>query len=195
VPSDVRRSADRFTTERPGSSSRYCFSFGHHYDPDNTAFGPVVAVNDEQVEAGAGFDEHTHGGVVIVTYVVSGSLVHQGIARHELQAGEVAVFRPGASSTHSEHALDGPVRFVQTWIASADPTVAYDVVQGSVVVDGVTVVAGRLPAQTVSGHLFVATGSVRVGDLLLEEGDSLRTTEPVAMEPKEGSELVIVLTP
>lgn len=194
MPVDVRRSADRFVTRRPGSTTWHSFSFGTHYDPDNVAFGPVVAVNDEVVLAGAGFDDHPHQGIVIVTLVVSGSLVHQGISSCTVEAGQVAVQRTGTGVVHAErNGGSDELRFVQTWITTGDPTVSYGVVDGPVAVDDVTVVAGQVPAQTFTGHLFVATGTVRVGDLQLTGGDSLRADEPLLMQPDDGSQVVLVL--
>ena len=190
---EVRRAADRFTTARDGSVTRYCFSFGHHYDPANVSFGPVVAVNDETVFPGGGFAPHRHAGVVIVTYVVRGSLAHQGISAAEVGAGSVAVLRCGAGVEHAEvNAGSEELRFVQTWLTAADDEVSYAVVEGPVAVGAAVVRAGRLPGGAFAGHLFVATGSVRVGIQLLHEGDSARATSPVVMTPDEGAELVLV---
>jgi hypothetical protein len=193
VPTEVRRSADRFTTERPGSRTRYCFSFGPHYDPDNVSFGPVVAVNDETVLVGGGFAPHRHAGLVIVTYVVSGSLAHQGISTAVVPAGALAVLRCGGGVEHSEvNAGDEELRFVQTWLTTSSDEVSYSVVEGSVRVDTATVTAGRLPAQEFTGHVFVATGTARVGEELLSAGDSVRAPSPLTVAPEAGSELVLV---
>ncbi len=177
---DVRRAADRFVTSRSGSETRYCFSFGHHYDPHNVAFGPVVAVNDEHLAPGAGFEPHQHAGLVIVTFVVAGSRTHQGVSDRTVDAGQVAVLRCGAGVTHAErNAGSTDLRFVQTWISTSEPAVGYDVTTGPVQVDSVTVTAGEIPSGSFTGHLLVTSGSVRVGDAELTDGDSLRTTSPV----------------
>jgi hypothetical protein len=189
---DVRRGADRFTTTRPGSVTRHCFSFGDHYDPANTSFGPVVAVNDEVLAPGAGFDEHPHARLVIVTYVVTGSLAHQGISSATVRPGQVAVLRAGAGVVHAER-NDGPdeLRFVQTWIAATSEEVSYKVVDGPVVGDGWRFEALHLPAgarREVSGHVFVVTG--QLGDL--SEGDSVRATDPVAVTARTEATLLTV---
>ncbi|MCU1601803.1 MAG: Pirin [Frankiales bacterium] len=192
----VLRSADRFTTTRDGSSTRYCFSFGHHYDPANVSFGPVVAVNEETVRPGGGFDPHPHAGLVIVTYVVTGSLAHEGISSRTIGVGEIAVLRCGPGVVHAErNAGATELRFVQTWLSTTDPTIGYDVVRDPVTVNDVTVLAGRLPERAFSGHLFVATGSVRVGNEVLTEGDTLRTTDRLRMEPSPGAEVVLTSFP
>lgn len=189
---EVRRAADRFTTTRDGSVTRYCFSFGHHYDPGNVSFGPVVAVNDEVVSVGAGFDRHRHVALVIVTYVVRGSLAHQGISDLTLGAGDVAVLRCGAGVEHAEVNAGGEeLRFVQTWLTAPDDAVSYEIADGPVHVGPATVTAGRVGEQVMTGHLFVAVGTVRAGDEVLTEGDSLRATTPVLIAPDDGSELVL----
>ena len=179
---------------RPGSVTRYCFSFGHHYDPANTSFGPVVAVNDEVLEPGAGFDEHPHAGLVIVTYVASGSLAHQGISSAVVRAGQLAVLRTGKGVVHAErNAGPGELRFVQTWIATDSDDVSYDVTDGPVVGDGWRFDVVRLAAGTsreVTGHVFVATGSLAG----LAEGDSVRTTTPVVVRASTDA-VLLALTP
>ena len=189
----VRRAADRFTTTRDGSVTAYCFSFGHHYDPDNVSFGPVVAVNDEKVAVGGGFAPHRHAGLVIVTHVVRGSLAHQGISSRTVGSGEVGVLRCGPGVEHSEvNAGDEELRFVQTWLTAPDDAVGYDVVEGPVRVGAATLTAGRVGEQAFTGHLLVATGTVRVGDHVLVEGDSVRAVAPTVMRPDADSEVVLV---
>ena len=173
--------------------TRHCFSFGAHYDPANISFGPVVAVNDELLEPGAGFDEHPHTGLVIVTYVVSGSLAHQGISARTVDAGEVAVLRCGAGVVHAErNGGPGGLRFVQTWLTTDAAETSYDVVTGPVEVGDALVTAGDIPTGPFTGHLFVATGSVGIGDHVLSGGDSIRTSSPVELRLGPGAAGVLV---
>ncbi len=131
----MRRSADRFTTVAPArpdaaegwAVTHHSFSFGEHYDPDNVGFGPLVALNDETVRAGAGYPEHPHRDVDIVTWVLSGVLVHADSSHGDeavvtIEPGDVQLLRAGGGVTHSEGAAeDGPVRFVQTWVRPDEP--------------------------------------------------------------------------
>jgi redox-sensitive bicupin YhaK (pirin superfamily) len=134
----VWRSADRFTTQVSGISSRHILSFGPHYDAARISIGPLVAHNDETVAPGAGFPEHRHHDVEIVTWVVSGAL------RHVDSTGGSGVIRPGTaqlltagsgvfhSEANDETSTDGePVRFIQMWLrpVDADVTPAYDEAQ------------------------------------------------------------------
>jgi redox-sensitive bicupin YhaK (pirin superfamily) len=73
---DVRRSSSRFVSRTDRVESRHSFSFGPHYDPDNTRFGALVAHNEDVLLHGGGFDAHPHQGIDIVSWVLSGALRH-----------------------------------------------------------------------------------------------------------------------
>lgn len=123
----VQRAGDRFVTEVPGITTRHAFSFGQHYDPDNVGFGALLALNDELLVAGHGFADHPHTDTEIVTWVLSGSLLHQD------STGEAGIVYPGLAQrlsagsgvVHAErndaYRVDPswsrvPVRFVQSWV-------------------------------------------------------------------------------
>lgn len=76
---DVRRAGERYRggDAAAGIDTRHAFSFGGHYDPANTGFGLLLACNEERLAPGAGFAEHPHRDVEIVTWVVEGVLEHQ----------------------------------------------------------------------------------------------------------------------
>lgn len=134
----VIRSADRFETRTPWLHSRHSFSFGSHYDPANVGFGALLASNEDVVAAATGFDLHPHANTEIITWVLSGSLVHAD------SNGEQGVVYPGLAQRLSagrgiDHAerndayrTDGgfridpdrvvdPVHFVQMWIRPDEP--------------------------------------------------------------------------
>ena len=73
---------ERLHTEIDWLDSWHSFSFGGHYDPDNTHHGLLVVSNDDRVAAGTGFETHPHRDMEIVTWVLSGSLVHQDSTGH-----------------------------------------------------------------------------------------------------------------
>ena len=85
----VQRAGERFVTEVEGIVTQHAFSFGQHYDPANTGFGTLLAHNDERLLSGRGFDDHPHRDTEIVTWVLSGSLLHQD------STGEVGIVHPG----------------------------------------------------------------------------------------------------
>lgn len=124
---EVHRSGERFRTRTDWLDSRHSFSYGPHYDPDNTHFGLLLAHNEDVVRAGAGFAEHAHRDLEIVTWVLAGSLVHED------SAGNAGLIRPGLAQRMSagsgiRHAetndawrLGGPVHrdevhLVQMWV-------------------------------------------------------------------------------
>lgn len=126
---DVRRAGDRFATAIDWLDSKHSFSFGPHYDPSNTHFGLLMVSNDDVVKAGSGFETHPHRDMEIVTWVLSGSLVHQDSEGHSglLHPGLAQRMSAGRGILHSEkndawrldpdraeHGED--VHFVQMWV-------------------------------------------------------------------------------
>ena len=118
----VRRGLDRFVTREQGRQTRHSFSFGASYDPERVSFGPLVALNDDLLGTTAGYDDHEHADLVLVTWVVAGALAHTDGDGTSLQrAGELAVTVTGAGIRHSERAADSATRFVQAWLTPGDP--------------------------------------------------------------------------
>jgi len=125
---DVRRAGDRYKTRLGWLDSKHSFSFGQHYDPQNTGHGLLLVNNDDIVRAGTGFDTHPHQDMEIVTWVLGGSLVHQDSTGHSgvIYPGLAQRMSAGTGILHSERNdswhLDGtaphkePVHFVQMWI-------------------------------------------------------------------------------
>ncbi len=125
----ILRADEHFVTRKEDVVTRHSFSFGDHYDPTNVGFGRLVAANDITLVPGAGFDEHPHRGIDIVSWVVSGTLAHRdhnGNAATLVPAGSYQHVRAGSGIVHSErndaYLLDSmlfpdkPLRFVQMWL-------------------------------------------------------------------------------
>lgn len=121
---DVRRAGERFWTQTSWLDSRHSFSFGRHYDPQNTRHGLLLVNNDDLVQPDTGYQPHAHRDVEIITWVVQGSLVHQDSTGHRgvLHPGLVQRMSAGTGISHSENngAMgrpgSEPVRFVQMWL-------------------------------------------------------------------------------
>jgi redox-sensitive bicupin YhaK (pirin superfamily) len=125
---DVRRAADRFATKIEWLDSHHSFSFGSHYDPENTGHGLLLVNNDDIVTPGSGFETHPHRDMEIVTWVLQGSLVHQDSTGHSgvIYPGLAQRMSAGRGILHSEKndswRLQGgsehvePVHFVQMWV-------------------------------------------------------------------------------
>ncbi|MGK5641126.1 pirin family protein, partial [Streptomyces sp. URMC 126] len=117
----VWRAAERYRGGDPeaGIETRHAFSFSGFYDPDNVRFGSLIACNEELLAPGAGFAEHPHRDVEIVTWVVEGELVHEDSAGHVevVRAGDVQWLSAGAGVRHVERNASGvPLRFLQMWL-------------------------------------------------------------------------------
>lgn len=132
---DVRRAADRYKTRIAWLDSKHSFSFGEHYERDNTHHGLLLVNNDDVVRPGTGFDTHPHRDMEIVTWVLQGSLVHQDSTGHNgvIYPGLAQRMSAGTGILHSEKndswRLAGerhqdPVHFVQMWVVPDEPGIA-----------------------------------------------------------------------
>ncbi|WP_406813136.1 pirin family protein [Mycobacterium sp. M23085] len=149
---EIRRAAGRAVTSTPWLTSRHSFSFGDHYDPDNTHFGLLLVNNDDIVSPGKGFDTHPHRDMEIVTWVLRGELSHQD------SAGNYGVIYPGLAQRmsagsgilHSERndSHTEPVHFVQMWVVPDEPGVQpsyqqHEIDEKLLADDLVTIASGR----------------------------------------------------
>lgn len=210
----VQRAARRFRGGDPaaGIETWHAFSFSGFYDPDNVRFGPLAACNEERLAPGAGFAEHPHRDVEIVTWVVEGELTHED------STGQVAVVRPGdvqrlsagSGVRHTErNAGEAPLRFVQMWLTPSDfgGPPSYEVVRG--VGDGAccplsgaeAVLHVRRPERgarvALPGapwlYVHVVRGAVRLGGEVLREGDAARELDAMDVEAEavDDAELLV----
>jgi redox-sensitive bicupin YhaK (pirin superfamily) len=164
VTVDVRRAAERFVTRVDGIEQRHCFSFGEHYDPDNVGHGALLVSNDELLGSGAGFDDHPHADAEIVTWVLSGSLVHEDSTGHRgvVYPGLAQRMSAGRGIVHAERndVVRGPaarhdpdsavpgVHYVQMWVrpdeSGTEPSYAQrEVDLGDLATGWVPVVSGH----------------------------------------------------
>lgn len=223
-PVVILRSADRHSSGGDGIVSRYCFSFGAHYDPGNTSFGALVACNEEALEPGAGFAAHPHAGIEILTWVVQGTLEHSDSAGRVVTcpAGTLQLFSTGSGIEHAEvNYGDDACTFVQLWLAldKPGPTGAYEQVDlRDSLPTGVLATAISLPAGPVLyvgwlrpdaqvtvpaaplAHVFVVRGSLSFGGGagMVGEGDSARLTcagEVPATAGQAGAEVLVLALP
>lgn len=204
---DVRRGTSRFTTREAGRLTRHSFSFGDHYDPDNLGFGPLVCHDDHLLGSGHGFPPHPHSDLEIVTWVVSGDLVHDDSS--SLVPGQVAVQSAGSGITHSEVAGASATRFVQAWLRPDEPggTPARTVADAAIEPGRLVPVAGAgtsVPIRVAGAalgvvrlergasvtlpeaprlHVYVVTGALTRSSLAepLAAGDAFRVTDHPAL--------------
>ena len=176
------RADERYETVSDGIVTRHCFSAGSHYDATNVCFGPLVGVDEHYLDPGAGFDEHAHRGVEIISWVADGLLHHQsGDVDQVINAGESLIQEAAAGIRHSERngSDDTPLRLIQTTLL-ADSGVEFDVLRAAAEV------------QAPWMHFFVAEGSWTLDGTSLEQGDSARLTDS-DVHTVEGSGTLLLL--
>jgi quercetin 2,3-dioxygenase len=178
--------------------TRHALSGGRHYDPANTSFGPLLVHDEHRLAPAAGFPEHPHRDVVVVTVVLQGVLRSSDSTGRtcELRPGSVLRLRAGDGVRHEEVAGEEPVVFVQAHVLDPGGACSAEVLQADVVEAGpARLHLLRAPAVLPAAprwHLCVATGDARVLGADLSAGDSVRLTGegPVAVEPA-GEALVL----
>ncbi|MDX2297889.1 MULTISPECIES: pirin family protein [Streptomyces] len=208
----IQRAGDRYPGGDPeaGVETRHALSFGPYYDPDNLRFGPLLAVNEERLAPGAGFDEHPHSHTEIVTWVVEGELTHRDTAGHEtrVRPGDLQHLSAAAGVRHVErNAGDTPLTFVQMWLAPRETggEPAYTLVPALpdtyalLAADATLHVHRPSPGDEVplpdadTLYVHVVRGAVRLAGETLTAGDAARITaeRPPAVEAAEAAELLV----
>ena len=120
MPKTIHRAGSRGKAEHGWLHSRHTFSFAGYHDPQRMQFGKLRVLNDDVVEAGAGFGTHPHDNMEIVSIPLAGTLRHRDSMgnKHVIHAGEVQIMSAGTGITHSEYndSQTEPVNFLQIWV-------------------------------------------------------------------------------
>lgn len=100
--------------------SFHTFSFAGYYEPSRIHFGLLRVLNDDVVQGGAGFGQHPHDNMEIVSIPLRGALEHRdNTGGHAvIRSGEVQIMSAGSGIAHSEKNASATedVNFLQIWV-------------------------------------------------------------------------------
>lgn len=121
---NILRAQARGRTRLGWLDSWHSFSFGGHHDPSRMGYRALRVINDDIISPGAGFGEHPHRDMEILTWVLEGALRHgDSLDNSEvLRPGELQRMTAGSGIRHSEFNASStdPARLLQIWVEPSE---------------------------------------------------------------------------
>jgi quercetin 2,3-dioxygenase len=119
----LHQAKDRGYAKHGWLTTHHSFSFASYYDPEKMGFGALRVINDDEIAPGAGFGEHPHDNMEIITIPLTGALKHQDSMGNSavVTAGEVQVMSAGTGVHHAEFnaSMTESLTLFQIWILTA----------------------------------------------------------------------------
>jgi redox-sensitive bicupin YhaK (pirin superfamily) len=110
---------DRGTKDIGWLKSNFFFSFSDFSDPSRSAFGTLVAFNDDFLQQGKGFGIHPHVNMEIISIMLQGKMNHKDTMGYStvVEEGGVQIMSAGSGLRHEEYNVgEEEVNFLQIWI-------------------------------------------------------------------------------
>ena len=188
----IHRGNDRFTTRTGWLTGRHSFSFGQHYDQNNTHHGLLLVSNDDIIRAGTGFDTHPHQDMEIITWVLSGELEHKDSEGNlgTIYPGLAQRMSAGSGIWHSEmnRSKHQDVHLVQMWVRPDEQRIRPSYQQLDI--NAELAKGGLVPVASGQGH--DAAISIRQRDAVLWAG-RLAAGETVAVPDRANVHVFVAL--
>ena len=115
----IRKSNERFKSNREWLDSKHSFSFAEHRDKLWDNFGKIKVINEDIISPNSGFSTHSHSNMEIVTIVIKGEITHRDSLNNLgiIHTDEVQVMSAGTGIYHSEkNERNTDCKLFQIWI-------------------------------------------------------------------------------
>jgi quercetin 2,3-dioxygenase len=119
MKSQLFRKSERGLKNIGWLKSNFYFSFSDYYDPVKSAFGTLVAFNNDYVQEGKGFGIHPHMNMEIISILLQGKMNHIDTLGYSttIEESGVQIMSAGTGLRHEEYNIgEGDVNFLQIWI-------------------------------------------------------------------------------